>query len=73
MFIGLFSVKMGHAIGAMSSVFLPPLQGSHLWGGVPRIALRSTLGYDPAPLRGFSGPTAQRPYGSKAQRLEGPQ
>ena len=34
----------------------PPLQGSRLEGFSPRVPLRSTLGYHPAPLRGLTAP-----------------
>jgi len=41
-----------------------PLQGLPWRGLRPRVALRSTLGYDPAPLRGLTalGFEARRPY-----------
>ena len=48
-----FSAKRA-VIRVMRSVFLPPLQGSPPLGRVPRVPLRCTLGYDPAPLRGLT-------------------
>jgi len=42
--------------------FPTPLQGFRFEGALPRVALRSTLGYDPAPLRGLTA------LGSKAVR-----
>ena len=49
-----FSAKAGPVIRVMRAVFLPPFQGSRPGGFLPRVPLRSTLGYDPAPLRGFT-------------------
>ena len=48
-----FRLKRAPVIRAMRAVFLPPLQGSR-HQRVPRVPLRCTLGYDPAPLRGIT-------------------
>ena len=60
--------QLGHQSHA--ECFPAPLQGFRVEGFLPRVALRSTLGYDPAPLRGLEGRRARRLKPERSQRKD---